>query len=174
MGTLTGAELNGPPLSLSGDALLSGYYVNELILKFLHRHDPQPEIYSLYESTIRSLNGARDVAPVLRRFELDMLALLGYALNLDHDTRSGETLDPERSYEYQLERGPVGVQDTSGPLVFPGRELLAVGRGEFSDPAALSAAGRLLRQVIDWHLGDTELQSRKVLREMRRSADKRG
>ena len=173
MGTLTGAELNGQPIALTGDALLSGYYVNELILKLMHRHDPQPEIYSVYESTIRALNGAADVAPVLRRFELDTLALLGYALNLDHDTRTGETLDPRRNYEYQVERGPVGVEHKEGPLVFSGAEMLAIGRGEFSAPAVLSAAGRLLRQVIDWHLDGKELQSRKVLRDMRRSAESR-
>ena len=174
MGTLTGAELDGPPLSLTGDALLSGYYVNELILKLMHRHDPQPEIFSVYESTIRALNGATDVAPVLRRFELDTLALLGYALNLDHDTRSGESLDPEASYEYRVEQGPVGIDRNEGPLVFSGQQLLAVGRGEFSKPEILTAAGRLLRQVIDWHLDGKELQSRKVLREMRRSADAGG
>lgn len=174
MGTLTGAELNGPPLSLSGDALLSGYYVNELILRLMHRHDPQPEIYSVYESAIRALNGSGDVAPVLRRFELDTLALLGYALNLDHDTRTGQTLEPEQTYEYRVEQGPVGVDSRQGPLVFSGQELLAVARGEFSNPAVLSVAGRLLRQVIDWHLGGKELQSRKVLRDMRRSADSRG
>ena len=37
LGTLTGAEIQGAPLSLAGDALLSGYYVNELLLHFLHR-----------------------------------------------------------------------------------------------------------------------------------------
>ena len=35
LGTLTGAEVRGAPLSLTGDALLSGYYVNELLINFL-------------------------------------------------------------------------------------------------------------------------------------------
>ena len=50
MGTLTGAEMNGPPISLAGDALMSGYYVNELMLNLLHRHDPQPEVFAAYEA----------------------------------------------------------------------------------------------------------------------------
>ena len=40
LGTLTGADMSGVPIVLSGDALLSGFYVNELLLKLLHNHDP--------------------------------------------------------------------------------------------------------------------------------------
>ncbi len=174
MGTLTGAELNGAPISLAGDALMSGYYVNELILKLMHRHDPQPEMFAVYAATISALNGASNVAAVLRRFEIDALALLGYALNLDHDTRSGDELDPDRTYEYRVEQGPVAVEGRSGPMVFSGRELQAVARGGFEDPAVLASAGRLLRQVIDWHLDGSELQSRKVLRDMRLSVETKG
>ncbi|MDH3440086.1 MAG: DNA repair protein RecO [Gammaproteobacteria bacterium] len=167
MGTLTGAEMNGPPISLFGDALMSGYYVNELMLNLLHRHDPQPEVYAAYESAISALNGSSGVAAVLRRFEMDALALLGYALNLDHDTRSGDEITTGQLYEYRVEQGPVAVEGRNGPMIFSGRELRAIARFEFSDPSVLSAAGRLLRQVIAWQLDGKELQSRKVLREIR-------
>lgn len=174
MGTLTGAEMNGAPIALTGDALLSGYYVNELMLKLLHRHDPQPELFAVYEAAIRALNGAPNVASVLRRFEIDALALLGYALNLDHDMRSGQELDPGTMYEYRVEQGPIAASRQEGPMLFSGRELSGVRRGEFSDPAVLSAAARLLRHVIDWHLDGAELQSRRVLRDMRKSAAPKG
>ena len=75
LGTLTGAEVNGAPLSLTGDALLSGYYINELLLHFLHKHDPQPDIFSIYEQTIRSLAGTEDIAPKLRDFEVELLEI---------------------------------------------------------------------------------------------------
>ncbi len=174
MGTLTGAEMNGPPISLAGDALMSGYYVNELMLNLLHRHDPQPEVFAAYESAIAALNGATGLAAVLRRFEMDVLALLGYALNLDHDTRSGEAIREDATYEYQVEQGPVVVTGREGPMVFSGRELRAIAQFEVGDPAVLSAAGRLLRQVIAWHLDGKELQSRKVLREMRSGSMEKG
>lgn len=174
MGTLTGAEMNGPPISLSGDALMSGYYVNELILNLLHRHDPQPEVFAAYESAIGALNGSQNVAAVLRRFEMDTLALLGYALNLDHDTRSGDEISPEEMYEYQVEQGPVAVSGREGPMIFSGGHLRSIARFEFSDPGVLSAANRLLRRVIAWHLDGRELQSRKVLREMRGGRESKG
>ncbi|MBT8079201.1 MAG: DNA repair protein RecO, partial [Gammaproteobacteria bacterium] len=51
LGTLTGAEVNGRPYSLAGDALMSAYYVNELVLCMLYRHDPQPDVFAAYSNT---------------------------------------------------------------------------------------------------------------------------
>ena len=61
---------------------------------------------------------------------------------------------------------PVTRQD--GPLVFRGSVLRAIAAREFADPDVLRAANRLLREVITFHLGGKELQSRKVLREVHR------
>ena len=173
LGTLTGAELNGAPIALGGDALMSGYYLNELMLSLLHRHDPQPEMFTVYGTAIANLTAAGDVPATLRRFEMEALGLLGYALILDHEALTGEGLVPETRYEYRVEQGPVAGGAADGPMAFTGAELEAIARQEFSSPATLSNAGRLLRQVITWHLGGRELQSRKVLREMRRVADHR-
>ncbi len=167
MGTLTGAEMNGAPLSLSGDALLSGYYVNELILKLLHRHDPQPEIFAAYSRTIERLAGGKEVAAYLRQFEIELLRILGYALNLDHDTETTEPLRPQQQYEYRVEQGLVPVSDREGPMVFRGAEIDAIRNQQFADPAVLKNAGSLLRNVIAYHLDGKELKSRKVLKDMR-------
>jgi DNA repair protein RecO (recombination protein O) len=167
LGTLTGAEMNGAPLSLSGDALLSGYYVNELILKLLHRHDPQPEIFAAYSRTIERLAGGKEVAAYLRQFEIELLRILGYALNLDHDTQTTEPLRPQQQYEYRVEQGLVPVSDREGPMVFRGAEIDAIRNQQFADPAVLKNAGSLLRNVIAYHLDGKELKSRKVLKDMR-------
>ena len=166
LGTLTGAEMNGAPLSLSGDALLSGYYVNELLLKLLHRHDPQPEIFAAYSRTIERLAESQDVAPYLRQFEIELLRILGYALNLDHDTETTEPLRPQQQYEYRVEQGLVPVSDREGPMVFRGAEIDAIRNQQFADPAVLKNAGSLLRNVIAYYLDGKELKSRKVLKEM--------
>ncbi|MDH3433587.1 MAG: DNA repair protein RecO, partial [Gammaproteobacteria bacterium] len=169
LGTLTGAEVNGAPLRLSGDALLSGYYVNELILHFLHRHDPQPEVFDTYARTIQSLAAAGDdIAPCLRQFEVELLRQIGYALNLDHEYGSNTVLSAERHYEYRVEQGPVAVSRTEGHLVFQGEMLTAIGAQRFDEPEVLRAASRLLREVIAFHLGGKELKSRKVLLDIHR------
>ena len=171
LGTLTGAEIQSAPISLSGDALLSGYYINELLLHLLHRHDPQPDIFSAYSDTIERLAGIATVAPVLREFEIALLRLLGYALNLDHDTDTPGALVPDTKYEYRAEQGPVAVSDRRGPMIFTGAELAAIHRQEFSQPDVLKNAGRLLRNVIAYHLDGKELKSRKVMQEIRRATN---
>ena len=108
------------------------------------------------------------MASCLRGFELEFLSLLGYALNLDLEAGTQNTVDPDRNYDYRVEDGPVPVERSQGPLVFSGATLLAIGAGQFEDPQVLRAAGRLLRDVIAHHLGGKELQSRKVLLEVHR------
>jgi DNA repair protein RecO (recombination protein O) len=169
LGTLTGAEIQGAPLSLTGDALLSGFYVNELLLHFLHRHDPQPGIFDLYAQTVRSLAAAQSIAPCLRRFEIELLRQIGYALNFDHESASQQPLEAQQNYEYRIEQGPVAVSKTEGPLVFSGATLAAIGAQEFDDPDTLRAANRLMREVVSFHLGGKELKSRKVLLEIHRN-----
>ena len=168
LGTLTGAEAAGPPAGMVGDAMLSAYYVNELLLLFLHRHDPQPEIYALYEEVIRALVSSASVAASLRSFELEFLSLLGYAVNLNHEYGSHDPLDAARHYEYRMEQGPVAVERTDGALVFTGCVLTGIAEQRFDDPDILRAANRLLREIISFHLGGKELKSRKVLMELHR------
>ncbi len=168
LGTLTGAEAAGPPAGMVGDAMLSAYYVNELLLHFLHRYDPQPEIFKLYEEVINRLVSTDNVAACLRSFELEFLSLLGYAVNLNHEFANHDPLDAERNYEYRMEQGPVPVERSKGPLVFKGMVLSGIAEQRFDDPDILRAANRLLREIIAFHLGGKELNSRKVLMEVHR------
>ncbi len=168
LGTLTGAEAAGAPAGLAGDALFSAYYINELLLHFLVRHDPQPEAFALYAQTIPELGGTGNVAAVLRSFELELLSLLGYAIDVEHVAASDDDIDPDRNYDYRVDQGPVPVERADGPLVFDGSTLQAIGARHFDDPDVLRAANRLLRGVINYHLGGRELQSRKVLLEVHR------
>lgn len=161
LGTLTGAELDGSPLTLVGDSLLSAYYVNELILHFLHRHDAQPEVFSAYRQTVVRLAAVVDPAPTLRNFEIELLRLLGYALNLEHESATQQPLKAAASYEYRADQGAVLVGRETGPMVFSGDLLLGIHEHRFDDTETLRAANRLLRRVIAHHLGGKELKSRK-------------
>lgn len=173
LGTLTGAEVRGAPLSLVGEALLAGYYVNELLISFLHRHDPQPGIFGAYADTLRHLAAAGDMAVCLRHFEIDLLRRLGYALNFEHDAPGGHALVADRNYEYRFEQGAVRVDRGEGRLVFTGAELQAIGAERFDEPVVLKAASRLLREAITFHLDGRELKSRKVLVDLRRARIRR-
>ena len=135
----------------------------------MHRHDPHPEIFDLYAATVTRLSAQTDVAPVLRQFEMELLRLLGYALNLEYESESHAVLQPEKCYEYRPEQGPVEAMDREGSIVFTGSQLEAIANQEFSDADTLQCAGRLLRHVIAHHLDGKELNTRKVLRELKKS-----
>ena len=169
MGTLTGAESVGKLRPLQGENLMAGFYLSELLLRLLHRHDPQPEVFGAYDQALSQLADAPEVAPVLRRFEMRLLQLLGYGLNLDCDSYTQQPLSPDHYYEYRLEQGPIEVDHKDGAYVFSGAEILGVAEERFEQPDVLRCAGRLMRQVIDFHLEGKELNSRKVLKEMRRT-----
>lgn len=169
LGTLTGAEAAGPPTGVKGDGVLAAFYVNELLLHFLHRHDAQPEIFALYAEVISSLGSSREIAQCLRSFELEFMSLLGYAVSFRANNAADTELDPERYYEYRIEQGPVPVERSDGAMVFAGSVLQSIRAREFNDADILRAANRLLRQVINHHLGGRELKSRKVLMELHRS-----
>jgi DNA repair protein RecO (recombination protein O) len=59
LGLLTGAEPDGYMRPLAGKALFSGFYINELLMRLMHRHDPHPELFHYYRHAIESLNQAQ-------------------------------------------------------------------------------------------------------------------
>src|SRR4051812_22703035 len=87
--TMARAEwVGGQPL-LQGEALLCGFYLNELILRLLPREDPHEALFLQYRSALQQLasvsTGSGDSGPVLRAFEKSLLKELGYAMVLDRD-----------------------------------------------------------------------------------------
>lgn len=167
MGTLTGVEADGPALPLSGEHLLAGFYLNELVLRLLGRHDPNPEFFTLYSDALTGLGGADDPAPVLRRFEKRGLDCLGYGLPLSTHALDGSEIDPESRYRFDVQAGarPVAGTDSTG---FSGETLLALYHEEFDDPRIQSELRRLLSAAIGVHLGGRPLQTARVLRDLRR------
>ena len=151
-----------------GLGLMAAFYLNELLLHFLRRGDPHPGLFSVYAEALSELRAGSAPEPALRRFELRLLAEIGYGLNLHSDVSADRPLDPGSDYEYRLEHGPVPAAAGSRALVFSGAELLGIARGEFHDAGALRSAKRLLRAVLDHYLGGRALRSREVLTAMLR------
>ena len=147
---------------------MGAFYLNELILHFVHRGDPHPGLFIAYSQALADLRAGGDPEPPLRRFELQMLAEVGYGLNLDHDVLNDVPLDPGVLYEYRLEHGPVPAAAGDGRLTLPGAELLAISRGDLQSPPVLLAARRLLRSVLAHYLDGRTLKTREVLASMRR------
>src|SRR5215472_8793750 len=104
--TLIRAEWRGGVPLVSGSALLCGFYLNELLLKLLPREDPHPRLFDDYEGALRRLASGEPQAPVLRGFEVRLLAEMGYAMPLTHEADTGQPIDPHALYYYAFDRGP--------------------------------------------------------------------
>ena len=165
MKTLTQVEAAGSPLVLRGERLFSAMYLNELLMRLLHRHDPHPRLFASYGAALAELGEANALEAVLRRFELGLLDELGYSFSLTEDGASGEAVDSQGWYHYHQDHGLVAGVPGRDPaqLAYAGADLLAIARGEFDGPAR-STARRLLRQVLAQHLGDAPLKSRELFR----------
>lgn len=167
--TLRAAEPVGAAAKVSGMPLMAAYYMNELLIALMHRCDPHPNLFTHYGGALASLANNEETELVLRRFEVALLAEIGYGIVVEHDVVDELALEANRKYEYVIDRGPVPVSDThSGELVFQGSELLAIANGDRLDVEQLKSAKRLLRAVLNSSLGGRRLKTRQVMAEMRR------
>src|SRR5512143_65473 len=106
--TLHAAEWQGGLVSTQGRALMCGFYLNELLLRLLARGDPHEVLYDRYVDTLDQLAGdasATDYERILRRFEKNLLAEIGYGATFDAEAGSGAAIDPQARYVFQPERG---------------------------------------------------------------------
>jgi len=165
LGTLTGVEpaieAGGMPPRLLGATLYSGFYLNELLMRLLQRHDPHPELFVAYAEALRGLPQAAQRP--LRLFEKQLLESLGYGLLLDHEADSGVPVLADADYVYALESGPVRSQGVNARgLQLSGRSLLSLAAEDLSDVQSLADSKRLMRAALGLYLGGRELKTREV------------
>lgn len=158
------AAISPPPLA--GKALLSAVYLNELLMHLLHRHDVHQSLFGHYHDTLYALVENPLIETVLRRFEKNLLEDVGFALNLSYDADTGVAVDPEAEYLYYLEHGPVRARigQTMGKNPrLSGAALLAFQHDQLT-LAHSSEIKRLMRFVLQHHLGQRQLKSRELFR----------
>lgn len=159
LGTLSGVEAQGTPLELGGEAVFSGWYLNELLLRLVQRHDAHPELFDAYGEALAGLALLGERA--LRRFELSLLAEIGFGLDLPPD------LDPALHYAFGGGEGPQPVPAAQQDS-YSGRMLIALRDDRLEQAGDLRAARQLLRSALAPHLGQRPLSTATMLRELRR------
>jgi len=160
LGTLTGAEAGGAAGALRGEAVFSGWYLNELMLRLLPRRDPHPQLFGHYVEALGALGGA-GAAAALRLFEKRLLGELGYGLQLP------EPVERDRWYAWDPEGG-LRIAEP-GPANYHGESLHALAAETFDTPESLRDARRLMRAALRPHLGDRALRTPEMLRTLRAS-----
>ena len=164
--TLTSFEAAGPAIRLSGTSLYSAFYINELMVRLLHRHDPYPDLFYHYQHTLKQLSNSGHIEQTLREFELYLLTAIGYGLTLSSDL-NGEPISAQNNYNLTIDGLLQVVKNNSGESnsrQFSGCHLILIADKIWQDTAVLKDAKRLLRLSLKPLLGDKPLQSRKLFR----------
>jgi DNA repair protein RecO (recombination protein O) len=164
--TLVSAETNGLAGRLQGECLLSGLYLNEILMRLLQKHDPHPQLYTIYQQTLLELQSSRLEQKTLRLFEKKLLDELGYGLQLMHEVSEGQPFQTEKYYRFHPEHGfeiYCGAESVVLPLnVFAGKSLLALAAEQLDDVSCLRDAKRLMRLALTPLLGQGKLHSRRL------------
>jgi DNA repair protein RecO (recombination protein O) len=173
--TLKGAEWIGGQVMPTGDALLSGYYINELLLRLLARDDPHPGLFDVYAATVAVLASGHTEAiePSLRAFELLLLREIGLLPALDHETATLAPLDSQSRYALLAEAGLVEIGDEDERAGLPGERWVAQqraldDRAPFNATLAQAAVDMAqlkpqLRALLHYHCGVGTLRTRQML-----------
>ena len=181
---LNAAEAEGTAHWLTGQALVGGFYLNELLMRLLHRFDPHPALYAAYHDTVQvlaeicrdapnipdGLTGARQsmrLECALRLFEKQLLEEIGYGLVLEYDAEHGQPIEAQQLYIYHLMHGPVRMAAgqtgvTPHRLNIRGQSLLDLARGQLEDKVSLREVKRLMRAALAEQLGERPLNSRRL------------
>jgi DNA repair protein RecO (recombination protein O) len=173
--TLKGAEWAGGQVMPTGDPLLSGYYLNELLLRLLARDDPHPQLFDMYAAAVSVLASEHGEAlePALRAFELLLLREIGLLPSLGMQTLTLGPLEPEGRYSLVPEAGLVASREQDGRASLSGLQWLALQRA-LDDPAPFSATVRQaapvmaelkpqLRTLLHYHCGVSTLRTRQLM-----------
>jgi len=164
MKTLRQAEAISLGLPLTGINLYSAMYVNELISRVLMPEVPAPGLFHDYLTALTELAQSDNPEPALRRFELALLAAMGYGVDFMHCAGTGEPVEPNMTYRYREQKGFIASVRRDN-LTFVGNELIAISERRFTTKEQLQAAKRFTRIALKPYLGGKPLKSRELFRQ---------
>jgi len=165
---LTGTEIADAGLvPMPSRQLMSAFYLNELLLTLTTRHDPHPELFDHYGSTLASLGQGRPADILLRRFEARLLEFIGYGLNLASEADTGRPVRAEAHYHFRPGVHGVVLAGAADDGAIAGHVLQRLSHaGDLDSESDLRQARALMRAAIDHCLEGRELRTRAVARSL--------
>ena len=171
---------------IKGEALMCGFYMNELLLRLLPREDAHEGLFAYYDATLKTLaseqdslnndklitektplNGknalnSKNLAITLRRFELKLLQEMGYAVPLLTDENDLD-ISADKSYRYEAEYGACELGATKNGVQLSGLTLLNMANDDYNDSQTQNQSKQLMRYLLAHYLGDKPLHTRQLL-----------
>ena len=118
-------------------SLYAGYYVAELLSELTDDYDPHPDLFDAAEQTLLSLaESGVDVPPLVVRFELTALRLLGHLPSLENCVECGRPVEPRGRIAFGLLAGGVLCEACKAGQ----RQVVAVSAGVLQAMSALADA----------------------------------
>lgn len=175
--TLRSAEWVGGSAILTGAALFSGFYLNELLMKLLARQDAHESLFDTYTLTLPSLLQSPDglVQASLRAFELKLLQALGVLPDLSLVTSTAQHVVPTERYVLEPQVGVMRATDQNSGVTLTGESLFSLHAALIhgSLPALQKACATnlpelkvLLRGMLHYHLGTPLMRTRQLMHEI--------
>ena len=172
--TLKSAEWRGGHVMPTGDALLSGYYLNELLLTLLARDDPHPRLFEIYARVVQILASEHEevLQAALRTWELLLLREVGLLPQLDRQTLTLAGLDAALHYTLVPEGGLRQAHSEDRATLEGAQWLRLQSALEDSTPftTTLRVCAELmaslkpqLRHLLHYHCGVRTLRSRQMM-----------
>jgi DNA repair protein RecO (recombination protein O) len=175
--TLKAAEWQGGHVMPTGDALMSGLYLNELLLLLLAREDPHPVLFDVYANVVQLIASEHGevLEAALRAFELLLLREIGLLPLLDAQTMTLLTLHPDERYSLVPEGGLrqtnasdraslTGAQWAGLQCVLGDRVPMTTLLRACAEVA--SALKPQLRALLNYHCGVSTLRTRQMMVEL--------
>lgn len=160
---LSSAEWVGGMQPLEKSALLCGFYLNELLVKFLLRDEPHPILFDLYVSTLNQLAHNEPAPIVLRKFELGLLRASGLVGDITHCNTTKKKVVNDILYVLNPEHGVRPAQAKEKMPHVLGQTLLDMHDGEYLDPTTQMQSKMLMRFLLAHHLHGIPLNTRQIL-----------
>ena len=161
--TLISAEWVGGMLPLERSTLLCGFYLNELLVKFLIKDEPFPRLFDQYISTLNELAHSEPAPIVLRKFELSLLRESGLIGDFINCAETKQRVLGDLFYVLDPEHGVrLACESERMPRVL-GQTLLDMHNGEYSDVTTQTQSKMLMRFLLAHHLHGMPLNTRQIL-----------
>lgn len=159
---------------LHGNAMLAGFYVNELVMRLAPRNDPSPELYMAYDLLRSRLDVTEGLTWSLRCFERDLLEALGVGFDWTC-AADGEAVDPAARYQLDPMQGPLRQLSERSSAerrgLATGAALLALAEDRPPGAADLASLRLQMRAVLLHHLGGRGLKSWEMLGDLSRPSE---
>ena len=138
-------------------------YINELLIKILPQGALQKELFNLYDKFLLEIKTSNEIDIILRRFEIDLLEMLGYGINFINEVDSGQSIDADKLYDFVPE---LGFKESPNGI-FNGKEIISISKLDFENINKKKFKS-LTTMAIGYSLDGGDLKSRQIFKTLKK------